>query len=176
MEKRIKTERLHEVMDSLEIGDKVLLSGVLYTGRDAAHKKMIDAINKGEQLPFDVKNQSMYYVGPCPAKEGEVIGSAGPTTSYRMDDYTPQLLDRGLKGMIGKGIRNQAVIDSMIKNGAVYFVAIGGAAAVIAQSIKTSEVIAYEELGTEAVRRIEVEDMPVFVAIDCKGNNIYNRG
>lgn len=175
MEKRITTPLNDEIIKDLKIGDKVLISGVLYTARDAAHKRFIEQINSGGELPFDVEGQCIYYVGPCPAKEGEIIGSAGPTTSYRMDDYTPDLLDRGLKGMIGKGKRDDNVIQSIIKNKAVYFVAIGGAAAVIANCVKKVEIIAYPELLSEAVRKIVVEDMPVYVAIDSFGNNIYGK-
>lgn len=160
-------------INELKAGDKVLISGIVYSGRDAAHKKMIEAIDSGMNLPFEIEGQCIYYVGPCPAKEGQVIGPAGPTTSYRMDDYTPQLLDRGLKGMIGKGIRNNEVIESMIKNRAVYFAAVGGAAAVIANSIEEVDIIAYEELGTEAVRKMRVKDFPAIVAIDANGNSLY---
>jgi len=173
MEKRINTPFTYDALKDLKIGDKVLISGFLYTARDAAHKKFIDGIEKGEELPFEIQGQCIYYVGPCPAKEPDVIGSAGPTTSYRMDDYTPVLLDKGLKGMIGKGKRNENVISSIKKNKAVYFVAIGGAAAVIANCIKSVEPVAYPELLSEAVTKIFVEDMPVYVAIDSDGNNIY---
>ncbi|GKX30327.1 hydro-lyase, Fe-S type, tartrate/fumarate subfamily, beta region [Vallitalea longa] len=169
----ISTPLTEEKVKELKAGDKVLLSGVLYTSRDAAHKRMVGELNKGGKLPFDVENNVIYYVGPAPAKEGEVIGSAGPTTSYRMDPYAPYLLDKGLKGMIGKGDRSREVIESMIKNKAVYFAAVGGAAALLADKIKKVDIIAYDDLGTEAVRKMEVEKLPLVVVIDCKGNNLY---
>lgn len=162
-----------EAIKTLKCGEMINLSGVIYTARDAAHQRLINCINQNHELPFDLKGQAIYYVGPTPNKEGEVIGSAGPTTSYRMDDLTEPLLDRGLKLMIGKGKRNQAVIDSMKKNTCAYLAAIGGAGAYISNSIKKSEIIAYEDLGPEAIRRLEVEDLLVVVAIDCNGNNIY---
>lgn len=174
MKKKIMLPLTKEKVRELKAGDEVLLSGVIYTGRDAAHKKLNEAIEKGEQLPFDVENAVIYYVGPAPAKPGAVIGSCGPTTSYRMDDLTVPLFEKGLSGMIGKGQRNQTVIDGMKTYEAVYFAAIGGAGALIASSIKSSEVIAYEELGTEAVRRLEVEDFPCVVVIDAQGNNMYD--
>ncbi len=158
----------------LKAGDSVLLTGELLTGRDAAHKRIVEAIDKGE-LPFEIKGQTIYYVGPCPAKEGAVIGSCGPTTSYRMDPYAPKLLDNGLKAMIGKGGRSKEVTDAIIRNGCVYFAAIGGAGAVYSERVKEAKVIAYDDLGTEAVRRLYVEDFPVIVAIDCKGNCIYDK-
>lgn len=170
---RIQTPLTIEKVETLSAGDQVLISGVIYTSRDAGHKKMMDQIDRNEKLPFPIEDSIIYYVGPSPAREGQVIGSAGPTTSYRMDAYTPRLLDLGLKGMIGKGERNQEVIDSMIKNKAVYFAAVGGAAALLADCIKESEVIAYEELQTEALRKLYVEDFPVIVVIDAKGNNLY---
>ncbi len=176
MEKRISTPLTYEKIKDLKAGDSVLLSGVIYTGRDAAHKRFVDLLEKGEELPIDVKDAVIYYVGPTPAKEGRAIGSAGPTTSYRMDAYTPQLLDRGLKGMIGKGKRSKEVVDSMVKNGAVYFGAIGGAAALIGKCVKKAEIVTYEDLGAEAVRRLEVEDLPIVVVIDSKGNNLYEEG
>lgn len=176
MEIKIETPLNNEKIKKLKAGDSVLLSGVLYTGRDAAHKRLIDLLDKNEKLPLDIKNQVIYYVGPSPAKPGQVIGSAGPTTSYRMDPYAPRLLDLGLKGMIGKGARNQEVIDAIIRNKAVYFGAIGGAAALIGKSIVKSEIIAYEDLGAEAIRRIEVKDMPLVVIIDSEGNNLYDIG
>lgn len=163
----------NETIKTLKCGEMINLSGVIYTARDAAHQRLINCINQNQELPFDLKGQAIYYVGPTPNKEGEVIGSAGPTTSYRMDDLTEPLLDRGLKLMIGKGKRNQAVIDSMKKNTCAYLAAIGGAGAYISNSIKKSEIIAYEELGAEAIRRLEVEDLLVVVAIDCNSNNIY---
>ena len=162
-------------IEKLVCGDVIKLSGVIYTGRDAAHKRMINAINNNEKLPFDVDGMGIYYVGPSPSKENQVIGSAGPTTSYRMDDLTVPLLERGLKVMIGKGKRSEKVINSMIKNKCVYLAAIGGAGAYISNSIKKCEVIAYEDLGPEAVRRLEVEDLQLIVAIDCYGNNIYEQ-
>lgn len=163
----------NETIKTLKCGEMINLSGVIYTARDAAHQRLINCINQNQELPFDLKGQAIYYVGPTPNKEGEVIGSAGPTTSYRMDDLTEPLLDRGLKLMIGKGKRNQAVVDSMKKNTCAYLAAIGGAGAYISNSIKKSEIIAYEDLGAEAIRRLEVEDLLVVVAIDYNGNNIY---
>ena len=163
-------------IEKLVCGDIIKLSGVIYTARDAAHKRMIDSINNNEKLPFDVDGSGIYYVGPSPNKKNQVIGSAGPTTSYRMDDLTVPLLERGLKVMIGKGKRSEEVINSMIKNKAVYLAAIGGAGAYISNTIKKCEVIAYEDLGPEAVRKLEVEDLQLIVAIDCYGNNIYEKG
>ncbi len=163
-------------IESLKAGDEVYISGVIYTGRDAAHKRLIQLLEKGEKLPFDIKGQMIYYVGPCPEKPGQIIGSAGPTTSGRMDAYTPRLLELGLKGMIGKGLRDNNVKKAMINHKAVYFGAIGGAAALIAASIKSQEIIAFEDLGTEAIRRLEVEDFPVVVVIDSEGNDLYEKG
>jgi len=171
--KRITTPLTQEKLRGLSAGDKVLLSGVIYTGRDAAHKRLIDTLKAGKTLPFDVKDQVIYYVGPAPAKPGQIIGSAGPTTSYRMDDLTVPLLEKGLTGMIGKGARGDKVIEGMKANGAIYFAAIGGAGALIASSIKSCEIIAYEELGPEAIRRLVVEDMPVYVVVDSQGNDMY---
>lgn len=165
-----------ETVKTLECGEMISLSGVIYTARDAAHQRLINCINNGEELPFDLQGQAIYYVGPTPNKDGEVIGSAGPTTSYRMDDLTEPLLDRGLKLMIGKGKRNGMVIASMKKNTCAYLAAIGGAGAYISNSIKKAEIIAYEELGAEAIRKLEVENLQVIVAIDCNGNNIYEIG
>lgn len=176
MEKRISTPLTEEKVKELKAGDMILLSGVIYTGRDAAHKRLAELLEKGEQLPIDVTDSIIYYVGPTPAKEGQPIGSAGPTTSYRMDDYTPALLEQGLRGMIGKGLRNEKVVESMKKNKAVYFGAIGGAAALIGKCVKKAEVVTYEDLGAEAIRRLEIEDMPVVVVIDCEGNNLYEQG
>ncbi|RBP65943.1 fumarate hydratase subunit beta [Alkalibaculum bacchi] len=176
MEKRINVPFTAEGAKELRTGDKVLISGVLYTARDAAHKRLVELIDKGEDLPIPLKNTIIYYVGPTPAKPQKPIGSAGPTTSYRMDSYAPKLLDLGLRGMIGKGIRSQEVIESMKKNKAVYFAAIGGAAALMAKSIIKSELVAYEDLGSEAIRRLEVKDLPVVVAIDSYGNNLYELG
>ena len=164
-----------EKINKLKIGESVLISGTIYTARDAAHKRMIDSLKKNEKLPFDLKGQIIYYVGPAPARENKVIGPAGPTTSYRMDSFTPKLLKAGLKGMIGKGNRDQKVIQAMKEEGAIYFAATGGAAALISKSIKKSEIIAYPDLGSEAIRKLEVKEMPVTVAIDINGNNIYNR-
>ena len=158
---------------SLKAGDYVYLTGTIYTARDAAHKRMSEALAAGKTLPIDMKNNIIYYMGPSPAREGRPIGSAGPTTASRMDKYAPSLLDLGLKGMIGKGKRTQQVKDAIVRNGAVYFAAVGGAGALLSQRIKKSEVIAYEDLGTEAIRKLEVEDFPVIVVIDSKGNNLY---
>ncbi len=176
MEKRITTPLTLEKTRDLHCGDNVLISGVIYTGRDAAHKRLVELLQQGKELPLDVKDAIIYYVGPAPAQPGKVIGSAGPTTSYRMDAYAPALLDIGLKGMIGKGKRSPEVIESMKKNGAVYFGAIGGAGALLAKCIKKAEVIAYEDLGAEAIRRLEVEDLPAVVIIDSEGNNLYEQG
>lgn len=164
-----------EELDSLNIGDEVLLQGTVYTARDAAHKRMVEALNQGKELPFPLSGQIIYYVGPCPAPPGQVIGSAGPTTSGRMDAYTPALLEQGLKAMIGKGPRNAEVIAAMQKNGAVYLAAIGGAGAYLAQRIISAQPIAYPELGPEAILKLELQDFPCIVAIDSKGNNIYDR-
>lgn len=161
---------------SLRAGDAVTLSGSLLTGRDAAHKRLVELIDNGKELPIDLEDQVIYYVGPAPAKPGHAVGSAGPTTSYRMDAYTPKLLDLGLRAMIGKGLRNQEVIESMKKNGAVYFGAVGGAAALISRSIVSSEVIAYPDLGSEAIHRFVIKDFPVIVVIDSLGNNLYESG
>lgn len=173
---RIKTPLTDDVVSRLKSGDSVLITGVMYTGRDAAHKRMIDALNKGEQLPFDIKGQVIYYVGPSPAKPGRPIGSAGPTTSYRMDAFAPTLIKLGLKGMIGKGWRAKEVLDACKQYKAIYFGATGGAGALIARSIKKAEIIAYEDLGPEAVRRIEVEDFPAIVINDVYGNDLYVKG
>lgn len=176
MDKRITTPLTLDKVKGLKAGDSVLISGVIYTARDAAHKRLVELLDKGEELPIDVKDAIIYYVGPTPAKPGKPIGSAGPTTSYRMDSYAPRLLDIGLKGMIGKGLRSTEVIESMKNNKAVYFAAIGGAAALMGKCIKKAEIIAYEDLGSEAVRRLEVEDLPVVVVIDSEGNNLYEIG
>ena len=170
--KKIQLPLTDDVISELKAGDSVLISGAMITGRDAAHKRLYELIEKGEELPVNIEGEVIYYVGPAPAKPGHAVGPAGPTSSYRMDKYTPALLDRGLKGMIGKGARNQEVIDSMIKNHVVYFAAIGGAAALISKSIKKVEVLAYEDLGTEAIYKFEVEDFPAIVAIDSKGNSV----
>lgn len=158
---------------SLRAGDYVYITGTIYTARDAAHKRMYEALGEGKELPISMKNNIIYYMGPSPAREGRPIGSAGPTTASRMDKYAPSLLDLGLKGMIGKGKRSQAVKDAIIRNGAVYFAAVGGAGALLAQRITKSTVIAYDDLGTEAIRELEVKDFPVIVVIDSEGNNLY---
>ncbi|AIY79351.1 Fe-S-containing hydro-lyase [Clostridium botulinum] len=176
MEMKLHTPLTSEKILKLKAGDTVLLSGIIYSARDAAHKRLIELLDKDEKLPLSIDNEIIYYVGPSPAKPGSVIGSAGPTTSYRMDSYAPRLLDLGLKGMIGKGARNEEVIESIRKNKAIYFGAIGGAAALIAKSIVKSEIIAYEDLGAEAIRKMEVKDMPLVVIIDSAGNNLYEIG
>ena len=176
MEIKINTPLTEDKVKGLKAGDSVLISGTIYTARDAAHKRLVELIKEGKELPFDVKDQIIYYVGPTPAKPGKALGSAGPTSSYRMDAYAPDLLDIGLKGMIGKGLRNKEVIASMKKNKAVYFAAIGGAAALIGKSVEKAELIAYEDLGSEAVRKLTVKDLPVVVVIDCEGNNLYEIG
>ena len=162
-------------IQNLRAGDSVLLTGTLLTGRDAAHKRLYELLQKGEALPVDLRGEVIYYVGPAPAKPGYAVGPAGPTSSYRMDKFTPALLDLGMKGMIGKGARSQEVIDAIVRNRAVYFAAIGGAAALIAKSIKKEEILCYEDLGTEAVRRYTVEEFPCIVAVDSRGNNVYKR-
>ncbi|MFA9422178.1 MAG: Fe-S-containing hydro-lyase [Sedimentibacter sp.] len=172
----VKLPLTDETVNELKVGDRVLLNGIMYTGRDAAHKRLYESIKNGEKLPMDITNQTIYYVGPCPAKPGQAIGSAGPTTSGRMDVYSPLLMDNGIKGMIGKGVRNQQVIDSIIKNNGVYFAAIGGAGALLAQAIKEAEVIAYPDLGAEAIFKLRVENFPVTVIIDNKGNDLYKLG
>lgn len=176
MQKKIRLPLRDEDIESLKAGDRVLLSGVVYTARDAAHKRMVEQEKEGTPLPVELDGQVLYYTGPTPAKPGEVIGSAGPTTSGRMDLYTPALLEKGLKGMIGKGYRSEEVIASMLKHNAVYFGAVGGAAALIARSIKRAEVVAYEDLGTEAIRKLTIEDFPVFVINDIHGGDIYKDG
>ena len=176
MEKRITTPLTLEKVKDLKAGDTVLISGTIYTSRDAGHKRFVDLLDKGESLPFDPKDQIIYYVGPTPTKPGHAFGTAGPTSSYRMDPYAPRLLEVGLRGMIGKGLRNEAVIESIKKNGGVYFAAIGGAAALIGKAVKKAEIIAYEDLGAEALRELQVEDLPVIVVIDSEGNNLYEQG
>ena len=176
MEKHITTPLTAEKTRELRAGDNVLISGVIYTGRDAAHKRLVELVAEGKDLPVDLKDQIIYYVGPAPAKPGQAIGSAGPTTSYRMDAYAPTLLNLGLKGMIGKGKRSDEVVESMIKNEAVYFGAIGGAGALLSKCIKKAEVVCYEDLGAEAIRRLEVENLPAVVIIDSQGNNLYQLG
>lgn len=174
--KRIKTPFANEDITDLKAGDSVLLTGYIYTARDAAHKRLVELLKQGKPLPFELEGQTIYYVGPSPAREGQPIGSAGPTTSYRMDAYTPALLEKGMKGMIGKGKRSSEVIEAMKKYGAVYFAAIGGAAALNAKCVKASELIAYEDLGAESINRLYVEDLPLVVVIDSLGNNYYEIG
>jgi len=171
--KNISVPITKEIAETLEAGEYVSISGIIYSARDAAHQRMAEALQKKELLPFDMQDQVIYYMGPSPAREGRPIGSAGPTTATRMDKYTPQLLDLGLGAMIGKGKRSPEVIDAMIKNHAVYFAAVGGAGALLSKCITSSEVVAYDDLGTEAIRRLTVENFPVIVVIDCKGNNLY---
>ena len=172
----LSTPLSKEQATSLKAGDTVLISGTIYTARDAAHARLVELLDKGEKLPIDIEGAFIYYVGPTPAKPGQVIGSAGPTTSYRMDAYAPRLLDLGLRGMIGKGKRSPEVIASMKKNGAVYLGAIGGAAALIAKKIVGAEVVCYEDLGSEAIRKLTVKDFPATVIIDSQGNNLYEMG
>ncbi len=173
MEKHINVPFDKSTSESLNAGDYVYLSGTVYVARDAAHKRMTEALSRGEQLPFDIKDQTIYYMGPSPAREGRVIGSAGPTTSSRMDKYAPTLMELGQTGMIGKGKRSQAVKDAMIKNSVTYFAAVGGAGALLSKCITSSEVIAYDDLGTEAVRKLTVKDLPVIVVMDCHGECLY---
>lgn len=173
MDKYVNAPISDEDAKSLRAGDYVYITGTIYTARDAAHKRMAEALAAKEPLPIDMANNIIYYMGPSPAREGRPIGSAGPTTASRMDKYAPDLLDLGLNGMIGKGKRSQAVKDAIIRNGAVYFAAVGGAGALLSQRIKASEVIAYDDLGTEAIRKLEVENFPVIVVIDSEGNNLY---
>lgn len=173
---KINTPFTDELIKGLKMGDMLYISGIIYTARDAAHKKMCELINENKALPFDFEGATIYYAGPCPAKPGKPIGSVGPTTSGRMDLYSPQLIEKGLKVMIGKGLRNEEVINSIVKHCGLYLAAIGGAAALMAKCVKTVEIIAFEELGTEAVRRMEVENLPVIVAIDAYGNNMYEVG
>ena len=173
MDRKIQVPISKEDAKSLKAGDYVYLTGTIYTARDAAHTRMQEALDKGNELPFDVAGNVIYYMGPSPAREGRPIGSAGPTTASRMDKYTPKLLDMGLGAMIGKGKRSQAVIDAVIRNGSVYFAAIGGAGALLSQRILKSEVIAYDDLGAEAIRKLEIKDFPVVVVIDSEGNNLY---
>jgi fumarate hydratase subunit beta len=173
MEQHIKAPLSKEDAGRLRAGDYVYLTGTIYTARDAAHKRMYEALEKGESLPMPIKGSIIYYMGPSPAREGRPIGSAGPTTASRMDKYAPALLDLGLIGMIGKGKRSEAVREAIVRNGAVYFAAVGGAGALLSKSIKESEVIAYDDLGTEAIRKLEVENFPVIVVIDSTGNDLY---
>lgn len=175
MEKYIHAPLDAETVSSLKAGDFVYITGTIYTARDAAHKRMSDILEKGGRLPIELEHNIIYYLGPSPAREGRPIGSAGPTTSGRMDKYTPKLLDLGLKGMIGKGRRSTAVKEAVVRNGCVYFAAIGGAGALLSKAIKASEVIAFEDLGTEAIRRLEVANFPVIVVMDAKGNDLYEQ-
>lgn len=173
MDKYIELPLKSEDVEQLRAGDYVYLSGIMYSARDAAHKRMSEALEAGDKLPIELNNNVIYYMGPSPARPGNVIGSAGPTTAGRMDKYTPQLLDLGLKGMVGKGKRTKEVKEAVIRNKAVYFAAVGGAGALLSKCIKESEVIAYDDLGTEAIRKLEVENLPVIVVIDSEGNNLY---
>lgn len=173
MDQYIKTPLSKEDISVLKAGDYVYITGTIYTARDAAHKRMCEALQNGESLPIEMKNNVIYYMGPSPAREGRPIGSAGPTTSSRMDKYAPALLDLGLSGMIGKGKRNEQVKEAVVRNGAVYFAAVGGAGALLSKAIVSSEVVAYDDLGTEAIRKLEVKDFPVIVVMDKDGNDLY---
>lgn len=173
MDRHITAPITKKVSASLRAGDYVYITGNIYTARDAAHKRMDEALDRGEELPIDIKDQVIYYMGPSPAREGRPIGSAGPTTASRMDKYAPRLLDLGQSAMIGKGKRTKEVLDAVVRNKAVYFAAVGGAGALLSKCIKSSEVVAYEDLGAEAIRKLEVEDFPVIVVADCEGNNLY---
>lgn len=174
MDVSLHTPLTKEQLKTLHIGDMVFINGTIYSARDAAHARMAAAMDKGEPLPFDFEGNLVYYLGPSPAKDGRPVGAAGPTTSSRMDRYTPRMLDMGLSGMIGKGRRSEAVMDSIVKNGAVYFAAVGGAAALLSERILSAEIIAYDDLGTEAVRKLEVKDFPVIVVADSHGGNLYD--
>lgn len=176
MQKRITSPLDNQTVEALKAGDQVLISGVIYSARDAAHKRLIEAMERGQELPFDISGQTVYYMGPSPAKPGQVIGAAGPTTSGRMDSYSPRLMASGLKGMIGKGGRSLEVKEAIQKHKAIYFAAIGGAGALISRSIKDAEVVAYEELGAEAIMRLEVEDFPAIVVNDAHGGDLYKEG
>ena len=173
MDRHIQAPLKKEDIESLRSGDYVYISGTIYVARDAAHKRMNDLLDKGESLPIELTDNIIYYMGPSPAREGRPIGSAGPTTASRMDKYAPRLLDLGLKGMIGKGKRSKDVIDAIVRNGCVYFAAVGGAGAILSKAITSSEVVAYEDLGAEAIRKLEVKDFPCIVIIDKDGNNLY---
>lgn len=173
MNKYVTVPAQADELKNLQAGDYVYLTGTIYTARDAAHKRLYETVTEGKELPVDLKNQIVYYLGPTPAREGQVIGSAGPTTSSRMDKYTPLMLSLGLKGMIGKGKRSQKVIKSIKENDAVYFAAVGGAGALLSKCIKKAEVVAYEDLGTEAIRKLKIEELPVIVVVDSLGNNLY---
>ena len=174
--RKIHTPLNEDITKKLKAGDSILLSGTIYTARDAAHERLINLLKEGKELPLNIKGEIIYYVGPTPAKPGQVIGSAGPTTSYRMDKYAPTLLDLGEKAMIGKGKRSKEVIDAIVRNHAVYFAAVGGAGALLSKCIKSSKIIAYDDLGAEAIRKLEVKDMPLVVIIDTNGNNLYEIG
>jgi len=174
MQYQINTPLEKNVIEMLSAGDMVYITGCIYTARDAAHKRMAEALETGKDLPIDIKGETIYYMGPSPARKGNVIGSAGPTTASRMDKYTPRLLDMGLCGMIGKGKRSREVIEAMIRNGVVYFAAIGGAGALLSKTIVKAELIAYDDLGTEAIRKLTVKDFPAIVVIDARGNNLYD--
>lgn len=171
--KVIETPLSNEKILDLKAGDLVLINGIIYTGRDAAHKRMVEMLERGEEMPFDFNGQVIYYAGPSPSPPGKVIGSIGPTTSGRMDSYTPLLIEKGLKVMIGKGRRDEKVIESIVNHKGVYFAAIGGAAALMSKCVKESEIIAFEDLGTEAIRKLRVEKLPVIVVVDSNGNNAY---
>ena len=173
MDRHIQTPLKKEDIENLNSGDYVYITGTVYVARDAAHKRMDDLLKEGKELPIDLKDNIIYYMGPSPAREGRPIGSAGPTTASRMDKYAPKLLDLGLKGMIGKGKRTEQVKDAIVRNGCVYFAAVGGAGALLSKAIASSEIIAYEDLGAEAIRKLEVKDFPVIVVIDKNGNNLY---
>lgn len=173
MDRYIKAPLCEEDAKSLRAGDYVYITGTIYTARDAAHKRMQEALDEGRDLPFDIRGNIIYYMGPSPAREGRPIGSAGPTTASRMDKYAPKLLDLGLRGMIGKGKRTKDVQEAIVRNGAVYFAAVGGAGALLSKRILASEVIAYDDLGAEAIRKLEVEDFPAIVVMDCEGKNLY---
>lgn len=173
MDRHISAPISKEAAKELRAGDYVYITGTIYAARDAAHKRMYEALREGERLPVNIEGQAIYYMGPSPAREGRPIGSAGPTTASRMDKYAPELLDLGMAAMIGKGKRSREVIEAVVRNGAVYFAAVGGAGALLSKCIKSSEVVAYEDLGTEAIRKLEVENFPVIVVVDCEGNNLY---
>lgn len=173
MERHVKTPIKKEIAETLTVGDYIYITGTIYTARDAAHKRMHETLKEGRELPISIKDQTIYYMGPSPAREGRPIGSAGPTTASRMDKYAPNLLDLGLSAMIGKGKRTKEVLDAVIRNKGVYLAAVGGAGALLSKCIKKAEIVAYEDLGTEAIRKLEVENFPVIVVADCKGNNLY---
>ena len=173
MDQHINIQEIDKIVHTLKSGDYVYISGIMYVARDAAHKRMMELLDEGKELPFDLKDNIIYYMGPSPAREGRPIGSAGPTTASRMDKYAPKLLDLGLKGMIGKGKRSREVIDAIVRNKCVYFAAVGGAGAILSRAITSSEIVAYEDLGAEAIRKLEVKDFPCIVIVDKDGNNLY---